>query len=59
MDYAANFRTRFRIIDQQNPPELAKKKKADIRRLVHSDSNEEKKVALDIVWAEELLKKVK
>ena len=52
-EYTESFRVRFRLIDMQYLPELAIKKKRDIRRMVMEDGPEDKKAALAIVWAEE------
>lgn len=53
-EYAESFRTRFRLIDRDYPDRaLALKKKKDIRRIVMTDGPEDKKAALQLVWAEE------
>lgn len=52
-DYAESFRMRFRLIDRQNPRELAVKKKKDIRRMVMTDGPEDKRAGLIVAWAEE------
>lgn len=53
MDYVDSFRARFRLIDRNNPRELAIKKKKDIRRMVMTDGPEDKRAALAVVWTEE------
>lgn len=52
MDYVQSYRTRFALIDKAEDPEIALKKKKEIRKLVHEYCNKEKREAIEIVWKE-------
>ena len=43
---------RFKMNDRDYSPEQAKKKNADIRKMVMTDGPEEKRIAIDAAWKE-------
>ena len=52
MDYVQSYKTRFELIDRDNEPEIAMKKKKDIRKTVHEYCKKEERDAFEIVWKE-------
>ena len=51
MDYEKSYTQRLALIDKLYSGDIAKKKKADLRKLIYSGTNEEKRIAFDIAWA--------
>lgn len=52
IDSKEHFLLRFRLNDRDYNPDQAKKKNADIRKIVMTDGPEEKRVAIKAAWEE-------